>query len=209
MSVITFPAALAVMKSSWAQHRNDIQYRSPFGAQVVEGSGPLWAATLQAPLAADSISGAWKAYLMQLRGKTNQAALWDFGRPAPRGTMRGTMTLNAEAVQGATTLSIIASGENAKTLVQGDLLGLGSGITQQVVMVTADATSNGSGVISVTVEPPLRNTHAIAAAVTWDKPCALFRRASSAAKWDYAPSGIAGDFIVSNFSLDLIEDWRA
>lgn len=152
----------------------------------------------------DSESGVWQALLLQIAGKTNQLSVWNLARPAPIGTMRGTMTLNASAAQGATTLAIVASGENAKTLLQGDLLGLGSGTTQQVVMVTADATSNGSGVISVSTEPPLRTAFAGGAAVTWDKPKALFRVTQSKSSWDYSPG-----VIVSGFALDLIEDWRS
>jgi hypothetical protein len=69
-------------------------------------------------------------------------------------------------------------------------------------MVTADATSDGSGVISVTIEPSLRNSHLIAAAVTWNKPTILFRRKQSQATWDYK------NVLASGFSLDLIEDVR-
>lgn len=210
MSVITFPSTLAFLEQTWSQRRNDIDARSAFGAQSIEISAPLWESTITGPAnMSESASGAWKALIMQLRGRSNQLALWDFGRPAPRGTMRGTMTLNGAHAQGATLLSIVASGENAKTLVQGDLLGLGSGATQQVVMVVAAATSNGSGVISVTTEPPLRNAFATAAAVTWDKPMALFRRSTIQSKWRYRNSADVSNALVDGFSLDLIEDWRA
>lgn len=203
MSVITLPTGIGIASQTWGQQRNDIEFRSAFGAQAMEGSGPLWVSSLTATIQTEAEAGIWQVLLMQLRGRTNQLSLHCLRRPAPLGTMRGTMTLNAEAVQGATTLAIVASGENAKTLLQGDLIGLGSGTTQQVVMVTADATSNGSGVISVTVEPPLRNTHAAAAAVTWDAPKVLFRRKSSGAQWEYQSR------VVSGFALDLIEDVRA
>jgi hypothetical protein len=139
---------------------------------------------------------------MQLRGKTNQLALWNIARPVPLGTMRGTMTLNASAAQGDTTLSIVASGQNAKTLLQGDFLGLGTLLTQQVVMVVADATSDGSGVISVTVEPALRNAFASGESVTWNQPKALFRRVDSKFGWQHSAA------VVEGFQLDLVEDWR-
>lgn len=204
MAVITFPSTLTVAKMTLSQVRRDLAFNSSFGSQAVEVSGPLWAATLQSPAMKESTSGAWKAFLLSLKGRINQLALWDLSRPAPRGTMRGTMTLNTAAAQGAETLSIIAATEAAKTLLAGDLLGLGSGITQQVVMVTADATADGSGIISVNTQPALRNAHLIAAAVTWDKPKALFRVAQSKAEWEVG-LGLA----VPGFSLDLLEDWRS
>lgn len=203
MSVINFPETLGVIGVTWAQQRNDLSYTSPFGSQAVEVSPPAWLVTLQASGMLESSAGEWQALLMKLRGQTKQLALWNLGRPAPRGTMRGTMTLNAAAAQGAVALSIIAATEATKTLKAGDFLGLGTGVTQQVVMVTADATTNGSGVIAVDIEPPLRNAHLIAAAVTWDKPKALFRRRQSQAGWEYINQAVAG------VSLDLIEDVRS
>lgn len=205
MAVITFPESLAekVSRLSWAQNRNDMEFRSMFGAQALEVSSPLWSAGLEFGDMLENDAGALQTLMMQLRGRTNQLALWNFARPAPLGTMRGTMTLSADAAQGATSISITAGvGQAAKTLLAGDFLGIGSGLTQQVVMVTADATSNGSGVISISIEPPLRNAFAAGAAVTWDKPKALFRRQSSKAGWDYQ------SVLASGFSLDLLEDTR-
>lgn len=204
MSILTLPANLYPASLTWEQQRNDMEYRSVFGAQVTEATAPLWVVSLAFPVKSAADSGALLALLMQLRGKTNQLAVHNYGRPAPLGTMRGTMTLNSSAAQGATTLSIIAAGETSKTLLQGDLLGLGTGTTKQVVMVVADATSDGTGLISVTIEPALRNTHNSGAAVTWDKPTALFRCREAPAKWEHRPAGIVG-----GIALDLIEDVRA
>jgi hypothetical protein len=202
MSVITFPSSLKVESSTWSQTRLDLAFDSVFGSQGVEVSPPLWDVVISSPEMLEQESGEWQALLMKLRGQTNQLELWNHGRSAPRGTMRGTMTLNTAAAQGDVTLSIIAATETAKTLKAGDLLGIGSATTKQVVMVTADATSDGSGVISVTIEPSLRNSHLIASAVTWNKPTILFRRKQSQATWDYK------NVLASGFSLDLIEDTR-
>ena len=202
MSIITFPTSLKVSDSSWSQVRRDLSFNSILGSQAVEVSPPLWEVFVSSPEMLEIESGEWEALMLQLRGQTNQLALWNHGRSAPSGTMRGTMTLNAAAAQGATALSIIAATEAAKTLKAGDLLGFGTLTTQQLVMVMADATANGTGIISVTVEPPLRNAISISAPVTWDKPKALFRRKQSAAAWDYK------NIQASGFTLDLIEDVR-
>lgn len=203
MSIIAFPTTLYASRMSWSQVRLDFAFNSAFGSQGMEVGSPLWAVTLSSDRLYEADAGAWKSLLMQLRGQTNQLSLWDFARPAPRGTMRGTMTISTDAAQGATSLVIVATGENSKTLLAGDLIGLGSGTTQQVVMVTSDATSHVStGVITVTIEPPLRNAFVATSAVTWDKPKALFRRTQSKAGWDYE------SVFASGFSLDLIEDTR-
>lgn len=202
MSVIDFPSTLKVAKASWAQQRLDVSFNSAFGSQALEGSAPIWNVTLESPPALESNGGGWQSLIMQLRGKTNQLALWNHARPVPLGTMRGTMTLNSDAAQGATTLSIVASGQTAKTLLQGDMIGIGSLLTQQVVMVVADATSDGSGVVEVAVEPALRNAFSAGESVTWDKPKALFRRVDSKSGWNYYGA------VVEGFMLDLREDWR-
>lgn len=202
MSIITFPESLKVAKVTWAQQRNDVEFRSGFGAQAVELAGPLWSVTLEATSGREADSGGWQALGMQLRGRTNQLALWNHARTVPRGTMRGIMTLNSSVAQGATTLSIVASGQAAKTLLQGDLLGIGINLTQQVVMVVEDAASDGSGIISVAVEPPLRNAFPTGEAIAWNRPKALFRRVNSRFSWESYAS------VTEGFTLDLIEDWR-
>lgn len=202
MTVIAFPDELLVSRMSWAQKRNDIEFRSTFGAQAVEVSAPLWEVSIEIDRMSEESSGRWKVLLLSLRGRTNQLALWDVARPEPRGTMRGAMMLGADVTQGATTLPIVAAGEVTKTLVQGDWLGIGSGITQQIVMVSADAISDGAGGISVAIEPPLRNAFLSGAPVAWDKPKALFRRQESRAGWDY------DQVFASGFRMSLLEDWR-
>lgn len=203
MAVITFPTTLYVSAMSWGQRRNELVSRSVFGAQTTEVAAPLWIVTCQIDRLTDAEAGEWKSLMMRMQGQVNQLALWDHMRPVPIGTMRGTMVVDVNAAAGAVQLVIDAgAGEAGQTLKQGDLLGLGSGLTQQVVMVTADATADGSGVITVDIQPPLRNAFTAGASVTWDQPKALFRRTSSDAIWDYS------SVYASGFSLDLIEDWR-
>ena len=198
MAIITVPAGLSVARQTWAQQRNDMEFRSIFGAQANELAAPLWLTTITAGLKRPEL---WQALMMQLRGKTNQLALHNCGRPVPKGTMRGTMRADA-TVQGATTMTISASGQGTKTLLAGDFLGIGSGLTQQVVMLTADATSGATGIINVTFEPPLRNALSASSLVVWDKPKALFRQTESKAGWEYEPGKVSG------MSLSLREDWR-
>jgi hypothetical protein len=116
-------------------------------------------------------SGAWReAFIANFRGQTNWVALWHFVRPAPRGTMRGSPTLSGAHSQGAASLSI-TGGTAGGTLLAGDMLGVGG----LLLMVAADVTLNGSGAGTVTLVNRLRAAQSGGAAVTWDKPTALFR----------------------------------
>jgi hypothetical protein len=206
VAVITPSAALVAQFSTgfaWGQRRSDVTSESVFGSQSIEIAGPRWTCSLAAVAMLNAQAGAWQALLLSLKGKVNQLALWNEGRPLPLGTMRGTMTLNASAALGDTTLSITAGGGQAgKTLLAGDMLGLGTGLTQQVIMLNADATANGSGVIVATFDQPLRNAFASSAAVTWDHPAALFRQTGGDIAWQY------DNPVVRGFALSLLEDWR-
>jgi hypothetical protein len=201
MSVIALDDTLDVSKMSWSQYRNDLEFRSSFGAQAVEIAPPLWTVSVEAPSMAEADSGAWKSFLVRTRGKTTQVSIYDKSRPQPLGTYRGTLTLQADATQGATTISL-TGGSSGQTLLAGDWLGIGSLSAQQLIMVSENATADVSGNITITFEAALRNAFSAGASVVWDKPTALFRRKDNNAGWDYA------DSITSGFSMQFIEDYR-
>ncbi len=184
MSEILFDKSLSIGEFGWGLNRNDVNFESQFGSQGLEISPPLWEVQIEtAGGMTEENSGDWKVLILQLKGRINQLLLWNVNRPSPLGTMRGNMTLNQAASQGDTVMSIVASGEVGKTLLKGDLLGIGTGLTRQVVMCTGNPVSDGSGIIDFPFEPPIRNDHLLSAVVTWDKPMALFRRADSVDLW--------------------------
>jgi hypothetical protein len=200
MSIITWPG-LKVASIRWKRVDLGIVNRSVFGSQVIGTGAPLWAVELvgvpQYWAEAHSIS----AVLESLGGYANQLALWHLAQPYPLGTMRGEMVLISNAAQGETSLQIIAPGQAGKTLKRGDLLGIGSGTTQQVVRNAADATADSGGEITVSLTGPIRNAFSAGTSVTWDKPKALFRQAS-------INDGIEYQSVIGQpWSLSLIESW--
>jgi hypothetical protein len=203
MAVITWPD-YRVASMRWMKAAQSVVFSSIFGKQALEGSAPLWEVDLQGVSEDRATARQVQALIESLNGYTNQLELWNVEQPAPAGTMRGTMTLSSSAAQGAGSLVITAgAGQASKTLLAGDLLGIGSGLTQQVVRATANATANASGVITVSIGTPLRNAFSAGAAVTWDKPKALFRQKSLSNGIDFQPEG------GQPWSLSLVEDWRA
>jgi hypothetical protein len=202
MSVITYPG-FRVASFRWNKANQAIVNRGPFGSQSIDGASPLWEVSMTGVSESRSMAGQISQFLESLDGYRDQLELWNLLQPAPLGTMRGTMTLAADAAQGATSLSITAGvGQAGKTLLTGDLIGFGSGLTQQVVRLTADATANGSGVIAVSIGTPLRNAFLAGAAVTWDKPKALFRQKTLNEGIDVSADG------AQPWTLTLIEDVR-
>jgi len=203
MSVITYPVGLNIAKQSWGLFRNDIEFRSLFGVQALEASPPLWQTTLTAVDGLASLAGQWQSLMLSLQGRVNQLAMYNLGRPVPVGTMRGSITFSINHPAGTTICTLTAgSGQAGKTLKAGDYLGFGSGSTQQVVMVMADCTADGSGTITPTIFPAMRNAMTSGAGVTWNYPTALFRLRNPSPKWDYDSTMISG------MNMDLLEDTR-
>lgn len=209
MSVITIPAAVAA--SVGAQGFGQVRYDA---AEVSDSTGaaatrligpPRWSMSLQSTSGLDlDTAGAWEAMVLQLRGSINHLAVYDLMRQAPRGTMRGSTTLQSGTAVGATSITITGA-TASPTLKAGDWLQIGTpgSSPNQLVKVMTDASGSVGGVITCTVEPPLRTAFSGGATVTWDKPVAYFKLGNGAVHWNATPArpGIDG------FALDLLEQW--
>lgn len=89
-----------------------------------------------------------------------------------------------------------------KTILNGDWVGVGSGATRQLVMVTADVTLDATASGTVTFEAPSRYAQAASYALTWDKPTCLMRSVESDCGWasDADAEG--------SVALNLVESWE-
>lgn len=165
---------------------------------------PRWTLRLVQPtLLRLGQAGAWQSLIVGMRGRVNVLGCWDPAMSVPQGTMRGTLTLQQAAAAGATSIRL-GGGAAGSTMLAGDKLQLSSGIgTSQLVMVMANAVANGSGIILLQVEPPLRMGFAAGVAVTWDKPLAYFRRQGQSAGWTYSRKAT----VATGMALDLLETW--
>lgn len=203
MSALLWPG-FGVTSFRWRRTEQQVAFKSIFGSQGLIVGAPLWEVEMLGGATDPRKAREIETFLESIEGFKNQVELWNVRQPVPAGTLRGTLVLDANVAAGATTLVLDGgSGQASKTLLRGDLIGIGSGITQQVMRVAQDATANGSGVISVTISSPIRNAFAAGAGVEWNKPKALFRQASM-------NEGIQHVQGMGNpWSLSLIEDWRA
>jgi len=187
MSLITLPAAFEPRTVQLDLVTNQRVRADPFGGseQATDLLNDRWTMSCALPDSPHAW-GAWReAFIASFRGQTNWVALHHFVRPEPRGTMRGTPTLVGSHAMGARTLAI-TGGTAGGTLLAGDMLGVGG----LLCMVQSDVTLDGAGAGAVAIVNSLRVAQSGGAAVTWDRPTALFRLldASGVA---YAP-GVAG-----------------
>ncbi len=187
MSIITWPAGLYPSACRPVLQTNQRVHASPFGGseQAVDLLNDRWLMSIEFPTRKAIHGAAVEAFIASMRGQVNTVGLWHFMRPAPRGTMRGTPTLSASAAQGAT--SIVIQTTAGATLLAGDMVGCGGLLLQ----VQSDATANGSGVLTATLNNRLRIALSSAAAVSWDRPTAQFRLLATSGQ-QYTPGRAEG-----------------
>ena len=132
--------------------------------------GARWRATMQFPdtgLSELVTRRQIEAFLLSLRGGADRLLMWNPLTPQPLGTMRGPVTLAAAVLAGATTAQITGGAPAASTtLLRGDRIAIGG----QRVVLTADATANGSGVMTVSFQPAHRSGAASGLTVTLTRP---------------------------------------
>lgn len=176
MSTISLPTTFNVEACRFTQQTNQRVSAAPFGGseQAVDMLNDRWLCSLQMGRSGADDGAALEAFIAAMRGQTNVAYLYHFVRPAPRGTVRGTLTLSASAAQGAASISVTGCSPANGTLLQGDMLGVGG----LLLMVATDCTASGS-VITVPLVNRLRAAQSSGAAVTWNAPSAPFRLLAS------------------------------
>ena len=175
MSLITLPSEFLPSGVRFTQFVNQRVSASPIGSeQAIDLLNDRWLCSITIPVKAASKVAALEAFVGAMRGQVNTVLLHHFARPSPQGTVRGTLTLNASALQGAASIVVTGCSPSTGTLKAGDMLGVGG----LLLMVASDCTAV-AGVITVPITNRLRVAQNGGVAVTWSSPTAPFRLLSS------------------------------
>lgn len=200
MTILTWPVLTraAPRLVRWGLVSNTMSFSSPLSGamQTVEMPGARWRCSFVMENLSDADAALLQALLVQLRGQANRLLLHNFARPTPRGTATGTPLVNGASQTG---VSLITDGWTAgiTALRTGDFFG----VNGELKMATADAVADGSGNATISFEPPLRSSPADNAAITTNKPLAIFMLSSPDSGWDTQP------YRISNVPIDLVENW--
>lgn len=200
MAVITFPTLTksAPARMRWSLVSNTQVAASPLNGsiQTQELPGARWKVQLDYPPLQDADAALMRAFLAKMRGQSNRVDIGPFDRQLPRGTAGGTPLVNGASQTGA---SLITDGWTAgATMLTGDYFAVG----QQLFIVVADATADGSGNMTLTIEPPIRTSFADNAAVVTSNPKARFMLLTNEIGWDVQTKGI------TDFAFDLVEAFQ-
>ncbi len=178
MAIYTWPTggrAFALTALTISQHHNQRANRSELSGaiQTVSLPGMRWGASLDFPVHTWDERADLEGFLTQLSGMEHRLELWDLARAQPRGTCNTAGVTASAAAQFASALTLNGCGANA-TLKAGDWLKLTTASGAQLLQVAADATANGSGVMTAQVRAMLRGAVTVGAAVTLTRASALF-----------------------------------
>lgn len=158
---------------------------SPFTGkrQAGEQAFALWAARFTLPSLEPLEAVDWRVFSLELRGRYGT-----FKFPIPNYTAPSSGYVGAAGlVQGANQVgtSLITDGWSISTLVlkKGDYFM----VNGELKMMTADATTNGSGVVTLNFEPALRAAPADNAALTITNPYCVMAPITDDLGWDIEP----------------------
>jgi hypothetical protein len=153
---------------SFSLESNTMVFTAPLNrsVQTTEMPGARWHAKMSWAAPPNTDGRLIKAFLAQLRGRAGRFYLYDFTHPTPYGSAQGTPQVHGAAQSGNSIVTWGWTPNQAQLLLPGDYLGIGS----QLVLVTASASSDGSGGATVTFEPPLRSSPLDNTAITINKP---------------------------------------
>ena len=136
MSVFTWPASMTPRRMQLRVVPNVLTFTSPYSKSVypVDLMGDYWRMQIDlSPGNSARTGGSVEAFFDRLKGPTNQVALWNFRRPVPLGTARGTMTLAANVAQLANIIYVTGVTATGPWLRYGrfetDTSGVGTGWT--------------------------------------------------------------------------------
>lgn len=205
MALITAPSffRLSMESASFTLERRDFQMRSSFTRQrqvLSWPSGHMWLATCRVSYLKEPEAGLMRSFLAKLRGRANTLQFPVPGYDGPANDYAGPAGLVNGAGQSG--YSLVTDGWTASTAI----LPEGSYITVngELKLVTAAATSNGSGQATLSIEPALRYSPADNAPLTITEPYAVMALAASdAARWDLTSPRFHGFDLSFEEAVDL------
>lgn len=171
MSDYTWPSAVIPSSAALSWLDNTVVFRSPLAGTVRTESRPgsRWSLSLTVQSLKSGINlGLLEAFLFRLDGAQHRAVIPDFGyqRVGPGG--------GSPVVSGAgqTGLSLTTSGWPNSTLVlyAGDRIG----VSGQMIPVTANVTSSGTGTATLSLAHPIRTAPSSGASIEITAPTARY-----------------------------------
>lgn len=165
---LTLPTSIGIAEITLYANNAVAISQSPFTfqQQIIQHAGQRWTASVSIPPVRRDLAEPWNAFLLALNGPVGTFLLGDPNAKAPRGTA-STATLTGTAGSSSPTITMTG------TLLAGDYIQLGSGVTATLHKVLVDR--SGSGTLEIW--PKLRSS-VTDATVTLNNTVGRFRLSS-------------------------------
>lgn len=212
----TFPSGIIPSTLEFGLRSNTQTFSSPLTAstQTLRLAGASW----YGKASFDDLSeDNWRklaAFLVNLEGKHGRFYFMDFGAAEPQGAMKdssNTILVNGASQTGGT-LNIDGLPANVNNaFLAGDYIAFDTSSGRELKIITANASSNGSGQASISIKPNIRVSPANNATVSYRlvasngitnaDTCCIFRLESDTNSWNIRPPTIA------NISINFVESF--
>lgn len=169
MTTITIPSTPKPSSMSWKLIQPGQTNVSIFtGARQVMASGRGWweCEIAYPPIVGTNSFNAWRSFMAKMRGAVNDVQI--AVDPTAQSSISNTMLVNG-AGQTGRSINVDGLPNSTTVLVAGQFVTIGN----QLLQLTADVTSNGSGQATLTFEPSIRAAPADNAVVEFKNPYAL------------------------------------
>lgn len=184
---LSHPTDVGFTSTRFAMSRAVAVAQSPFtgSQQIQEHDMALWIATVSLPPMKRATAAKWLAFFMKLHGRKGTFLLGDADCKTAQGAISGIVTLNAAVAIGDYDVALLTSLNSTSNVFKaGDYIQIGTGAASKLHMIVEDASTNGSGVATVTVEPPIKTAASSGTTVTYSDAKGLFRMDANELGWD-------------------------
>ena len=196
MTTFAFPS-ITPTTNTFELVANTRTFQSPLtnAIQTSSRKGSLWKASLQFTNLTGDDRREMQAFVVKLNGQQHRFTLHDHSYTR-RGAGGGTLLINGGTQSGT---SLVCDGATASVnnyLRAGDYISFNN----ELHMVIADANSDASGNVTLSIAPPIRKTAANNTVVDYLTPVSGVFMLAGPASWDTQPG------IISSFTIEAVED---
>ena len=186
---LALPTSIGIAEITLSANNAVAISQSPFTfqQQIIQHPGQRWTASVSIPPVRRDLAEPWVAFLLAMNGPVGTFLLGDPNAKAPRGTATSA-TITGAARSSSPTITMTG------TLLAGDYIQIGSGVTATLHKVLQD--KNGTGTIEIW--PALRST-ASSATVTLTNTVGRFRLSGTQQSFNINDASIYG------ISFDAVE----
>ncbi len=190
MTTYAIPTTVGFNSVEFGLQNNNQVFTSPLSnsIQVSELTGARWYATFNLPPMKKDNALEYIGFLQRLQGRVHSFFGYDANHRSPSGTIAGSTLLVNGANQTGTSLVLDGGANSTLVLKAGDFFS----VNNELKMVTANATTDGSGDVTVNFVPSLRSSPSDDASITTTNPVCTMKLTGDSTTYSINTSSIYG-----------------